>query len=307
VLGSPNELQAIAANYASHGLAVVPGLPQSKEPAIQWKAFQWEAPSESARDALFSLECNLNIGAVCGAPSGNLAVLDCETPKAFDTTLRRVEKVGYSDTWIAETKRGGHIYLRTPVPVKSIGKNDDVELRAQGLFTLMPPSQHPKGPFYKYINRPPEIAQVESLRELDWLSLEPAPSVHRLPLPRTAQSLLKGKIGKRYKSRSEAEQAIVTVLVNAGFTFEPILSLFRTYPAAGKFLEIQQNESAARAADWLLICFEFARDFCSKESPARARSLLALNEALSIPWRGRTGSTDKAVYCAHATLASFRL
>lgn len=67
-----NSLQAIAADYARHHLSVFPALPKSKEPAGTWKAFQWEPPNEVERQALFSLNCNLNIGVICGVPSGNL-------------------------------------------------------------------------------------------------------------------------------------------------------------------------------------------------------------------------------------------
>jgi Bifunctional DNA primase/polymerase, N-terminal len=122
-------LQAIADDYASHGLGVYPALPKSKEPAGSWKAFQWQPPSESEREALFSINCNLNIGVICGAASNNLAALDCETPRAFEETLRRVERAGYGETWTVATRRSGHVHLHLPVPVKPVGKIDDVELR----------------------------------------------------------------------------------------------------------------------------------------------------------------------------------
>lgn len=296
-------LQIIASDYASHGLGVYPALPQSKEPAGSWRAFQWQPPSESEREALFSINCNLNIGVICGAASGNLAALDCETPRAFEEQLRHVERAGYGETWTVGSNRGGHIYLRLPVTVKPIGKVNDVEVRSQGQFILLPPSQHPNGPFYEFINRPQEIIQVGSLSELDWLPLEAASTVHELPLPRKARQLLVGYSSQRFQSRSEAEQAIMTVLVNASFTFNQILSLFEIYPAAGKFTQIRQQEGLVRAVGWLRTCFDAARNFCATESPARLLAREALAQAQATPWPGRTGSTDRAIFCAHATLA----
>jgi hypothetical protein len=150
------------------------------------------------------------------------------------------------------------------------------------------------------INRPPEIAQIESLRELDWVPLKEAGKVQSFP--RKALYLLQGK-PYHYKSRSEAEQAIVTVLVNASFTFEQTLHAFRAYPAGGKFKEIEQSEGVEIAEAWLLRSFNKAREFCIQESPARLRAREFLAEALATPWPGRTGSTDRAIYAALATLS----
>ncbi|HEX9425661.1 MAG TPA: bifunctional DNA primase/polymerase [Pyrinomonadaceae bacterium] len=129
--GGLNELQTLAADYASHGLAPFPALPHSKEPITRWKAFQFQAPNQSEREALFSINASLNIGLLCGAASGNLAVIDCESPKAFETNIRRVVRAGFGETWMAESARGGHIYFRTPVPIKPIKCDGDMELRGQ--------------------------------------------------------------------------------------------------------------------------------------------------------------------------------
>jgi hypothetical protein len=294
-------IQVIAEDYASHGLGVFPALPRSKEPAGSWKAYQWQPPSDIEREALFSLPYELNIGVICGAASNNLAGIDCETTRAFEETLRHVDRVGYSETWTVSTKRGGHVYLFLPVAVKPIAKCENVEVRAQGQFMLLPPSQHPSGPFYRFVNRPPEIATVRSLSDLDWLVFEEAGNGPGLP--RKAKLLLQGSFAERYNSRSEAEQAIVTVLVNASFPFEQILRLFSKYPAAGKFSEIQSRHGKARAVDWLRRCFEAARLFCATESPGRILARRALSQAIESPWPRRTGSSDRAVYCAHTTLA----
>ncbi|SRR6266545_436823 len=295
-------LQAIAAEYASHGLAVIPGLPMSKEPAVPWRAFQREAPTRPEREAMFSVEYKLNLGVICGAVSQNLVVLDAETEKAFAETIHRCESAGFGDTWIVKTRRGGHVYFFLSQPVKPM-KDADVEVRAQGQFVLMPPSTHPTGARYEFTRRPASIAQVPTLDALDWLKLEPAAlRNHHKQLPRNAWRLLQGEIPDRYASRSEAEQAIITGLVNAGFSFDEISRVFQSYPAAGKYSEIRRRDSGL-AVRWLRSCFENARTFCLQESPSRGLAREALSQATARAWPGRTGSTDRAVYLAHASLA----
>jgi Bifunctional DNA primase/polymerase, N-terminal len=201
-----NNLQKIAAEYASHGLAVIPGLPASKEAAISWKLFQYHAPTQIEREAMFSnTNCNLNIAVVCGSVSHNLAMIDAETPKAFETQLRHCERAGLLNTWVDRSPRGGgHIALRFPVAVKPLAKHNDVEVRAQGQYVLMPPSvwfnEHEgvKAP-YKVLQRTNTILEVPSLDAVHWLKLEPA--APRLPyrsLPRAVRELLSDKGARNY-------------------------------------------------------------------------------------------------------------
>ena len=168
--------RAIAAEYAAQGLSTIVAAPRTKVPLVEWKAYQYEPPSALEREAMFSFDDNLNIGVVCGAASNNLAVIDAESMRAFETQLRRCEQAGIANTWIDETSRGGHIFAHLPIAVKPKSfKGDGFEVRAQGQFILMPPSVHPSGAVYKFINRPASIIRVPSLDALDWLGLQPAP------------------------------------------------------------------------------------------------------------------------------------
>jgi hypothetical protein len=89
----------------------------------------------------------------------------------------------------------------TSTAVIAVGFWKAIEVRAQGQFTLLPPSHHPNdpqtdNPSYRFVHRSREIARVESLRELDWIPLEPAPLVQRIPVPKKALQHLKGKFTK---------------------------------------------------------------------------------------------------------------
>lgn len=305
-----NELQAIAADYADHGLTVFPALPGEKRAAIHWKPFQVEPPSSRERDAMFAFDSNLNIAVACGSASGNLAMIDAETQRAFEDQLERCDRAGIADTWIDRSPSGGgHIWLLTPVPVESRGKIDDVEVLAQKKYGLVPPSiavSKTDGSLkpYQFVHQPPQILRVESLEQLHWLNLTPATlNTGFRAYPRKAQALLAGEHLDHYDTRSDVEQAIVTVLVNDGFSFPDIVSAFRSKPAAGKFSEIERREGTARAEKWLHTCYQKARFWCASESPARRNASQMLAFANSIPWPGRTGSTDRAVFVAHIGIA----
>jgi Bifunctional DNA primase/polymerase, N-terminal len=297
--GAP--LRSIAAEYAAQGLSTIVASPRSKVPLVDWKAYQYEPPSTFEREAMFSFEDNLNIGVVCGAASNNLAIIDAESKRAFETQLRRCEQAGIANTWIDETYRGGHIFARLPIAVKPKSfKSEGFEVRAQGQFVLMPPSVHPSGALYRFINRPPSIMRVSSLEALDWLALQAAPEKE---IPRKARYLLQGFASDQYGSRSEAEQAIITTLFNAGFCFDEALAIFKRYPAAGKFREIEITNGKIAAISWLRTCFDSARNWCATDSPARTLARATQVAAEAAPWPGRTGSSDRVVFLAHLNLA----
>ena len=254
-------------------------------------------------------ETELNIAVVCGSVSGNLMQIDCETPRSFDREYECCYCHGVTNTWIDRSPSGGgHIWLRLPYSVKTRGKHDDVEILSEGRISVIPPSiavSKIDGSLrpYSFQNRPAQILTVESLDQISWLNLEPASLyVPFKAYPRKAQRLLEGEWDRNvYETRSEQEQAIVTVLVNACFSFEEILSAFRRYPAAGKFHSINSKDPGA-ASDYLRLCWSKARAWTIRESPARKNAIELLNYSQSIPWRGRSGSTRRAIFRAHCGL-----
>jgi DNA-binding MarR family transcriptional regulator len=293
-----SSLRAVAEDYANHGLSTVVAFPQSKVPGVSWGRFAYEAPTEFERDAMFSFDGDLNIGFVCGVASQNTALIDAESQSVFIEQVKRFDRAGKGDTWMAETYRGGHISIRLPFPVAGY-KGDGFEVRGQGQFVLLPPSIHPSGKQYNFLHRPDKIIEV-SPADLPWLKLEPARTVR--PIPRKAARLLSGDGCTNYETRSEAEQSIVTILFNAGFSFDETLALFHSHKAAGKFSALYANDPA-KAVAWLKMGFEAARQWCVKDSPARKIARVAMAHAQTVPWPGRYGSTDRAVYLAHLSLA----
>lgn len=124
-----------------------------------------------------------------------------------------------------------------------------------------------------------------------------------LQVPRRTLAMLKGIGLEGYKSRSEAEQAIVVGLINAGFDFEGVLAKFQEHEAAGKFHELNQKKPKL-AKHYLELSYEKALEFVNQnESKARRFTETVLTWAESQSWPGQTGSVDRAVFMAHAQIA----
>jgi hypothetical protein len=124
----------------------------------------------------------------------------------------------------------------------------------------------------------------------------------RVRVPARAWAMLQGHGIDRYASRSEAEQAIIAMLINAEHDFTDVARLFQTNPAFGKFAEL--NARGKAGLRWLRLCFAKAEEWANaSESEGRqlARAALAWGEARA--WPGRTGSADRAVFLAHAQIA----
>lgn len=122
-------------------------------------------------------------------------------------------------------------------------------------------------------------------------------------IPRNAWQLLKGKRTQYYPSRSEAEQAAIVSLINTGNDYNRIQTLFRNYPVAGKFAELNRS-NPNRAEDYLRRSYHNAIIWVqSNESPARYKASALRSWALDHPWPGRTGSSDRRIYLAHLGIA----
>ena len=134
--------------------------------------------------------------------------------------------------------------------------------------------------------------------------------LRRQPTRRTMELLRNGDTTGRYPvtKRSGAEQAIITGLVNAGWTDEEIRAAFDDPANAGcaKYRE-RAARSPAAGGKYLDDSIGNARRFTSERPPAASRAIQDLDELLAaaVHWSpgGRTGETDAAVLRAHARAA----
>ena len=144
----------LARTLYAENLAPIPIHAGTKRPATKWKRFQTTGPDAQQLPLLFERD-NITVGVLCGAASDRLLVLDCDNAEAFGRALAALKD---PDTHIIQTGRkgGAHIYVRTPVPVKTT-RIDGLDAKAQGAYVLAPGAMHPSGVRYKWMHRAPTI------------------------------------------------------------------------------------------------------------------------------------------------------
>ncbi|MBI5879946.1 MAG: bifunctional DNA primase/polymerase [Chloroflexi bacterium] len=292
----------------------IPLVPDGKAPhASDWPTVP---PAKQWRDA----PADANIALRCGGGL-RLAVLDADDD-AMPGTAERIARylagmgIDAGDCPTIATPSGGrHFYVRFTRPLSGNARNlsPDMgkgELRfGCGAYVAAPPSTIGQA---RYQLTAGDWRQLPPIDPRDLLPIVPtletsaqvsADTPARARFSRRAWALLSGEGIDRYPSRSEAEQAVITSLINSGFDFPGILSLFIRYPAGGKFAELYAA-SPKRAEAYLRHSFGAAARYASAHtSPARQMAAQAIAWASARAWPGRTGATDRAVFLAHANIA----
>lgn len=152
--------------YRANGVQVIPSpypmrVASDKRPqAAEWKEFQNELVPDALFQKWFPPTAKPNMGAIAGAASGGLLVIDLDE---YKPGVGPVATAWWNDvtggvdpeTWQQRTGGGGRqIFFRLP-PGVSIGNASahalGVDIRGQGGFALMPPTLHMSGNNYQWI------------------------------------------------------------------------------------------------------------------------------------------------------------
>lgn len=160
---SDQPLKVFLELYAERGIAVLPAVYGEKRPSVEWKIFQENGPSKAQVKEWFK-EGVYNIAVLCGTPSGNLVVLDFDDVSVY-TKFFDKEKIE-KETLVVETGSGKiHVYMRSDKPVESFRIPQlKLEVRSTGNIVIAPPSKHPSGGFYKFVN--PEVKSLITVTDL---------------------------------------------------------------------------------------------------------------------------------------------
>lgn len=308
--------------YGLLGFDAIPLIPNRKQPLV--KGWQRQLPSEMWDHA----PDDANIGLRCGGKL-QFAAFDADDKNAAgtsDNVLRHFAGLGLNESdypQVATPSDSRHFFIR--IAELLVGNYCHLsratgagEFRyGMGAQIAAPPSQIPKGN-YRLIagnlaNLP--IISIADLLPLlpprgDWLQQRGRPIKPIFIEPRTgrtlsqnAEALLRGESLNRFHSRSEAEQALITSLVNTGHGYDSILELFLLYPCAGKFSDIY-SKNPDKGREWLLRSVRKAEAWTqAHESYGRRIARNALEWAKSYEWAGRTGAYDRAIFIAHARIA----
>jgi hypothetical protein len=293
----------IAHALHERGANVIPLSPASKEPAGRWAHWATHPQTWPDVERLFvNAGPEANIAALGGIHSaavgddwGYLALLDCDSGEALDMARALVNAALGADSLTSVSARGGHIWLRTPQPVRS-ARWAGGELRGYRAYVVAPGSVHPSGILYRWANDGAEILRCDGLPGIPWQY------VQRDKLPRLAAAIMRAdeRILKRYPTRSEIDWALILSLVNAGASFERVRACYIAshHP---KHLDPSRRDFERR----LMAEYLRAKDEAHRADYTQAREMAERVKAwaLSAAFVGtspRTRETDRRVLLAHA-------
>lgn len=300
-----SDTKQVRAKYIEEGFDCIPLKPNSKLPLAKgWQDRppfrQWQRAPE---DANFGLR----------AGHGK-AFIDCDTghkdsdPATTGNVTRWLDGLGIRDYPTVQTPSGGtHVYVNFAGDLLGSKRNLTSTMGtgefcySHGSYVAAPPSAIEEG---NYTLTAGDIAHLPTLDLHDIAALINLNETvtEAKPEPRmssTARALATGQGIERYQSRSEAEAALVLSLVNSGFDFQQIKSIFDTSPCAGKYAEIRAR-SPKKAEAYLLHTWRNAEDYKHNESLIR-RKIRELQElAERAAW---SNAGEKLVFLAHTQIA----
>jgi hypothetical protein len=167
VVSHVEAVRAAAKEQRRVGVVVLPLVYRQKRPSLAiWEQYQQTPPTAAESAGWFTTERLLNLGAICGRVSGNLVVLVFNHQGVYQACFAG-EDIS-RQTWVAQSKRGPHVYVRTTglLPPTHYYDHPDcpsaLEVRADGAYVVAPPSIHPSGLRYTWRGeRPDQILVVE--------------------------------------------------------------------------------------------------------------------------------------------------
>ena len=165
-----------ALSYLGEGLSLLPIHPKAKNPKIPWEEFQKRRPTKEEIRKWFS-EDEAGIGIVCGDVSNGFLVLEFDEQNWDEIAVLFEEafpRIAY-ETRRVETGGGRlHLWIRCREIPKDLTRIEwrfpelgdaAVELRANGHYVVAPPSIHPSGERYRFLNDKPIL-------EISWDKLQ---------------------------------------------------------------------------------------------------------------------------------------
>ena len=158
--------------YWQMGISIIPC--RGKIPNIPaWQQYQQRRATRAELDSWISAGKFNSIGVICGAVSGNLVVMDLDSPPAIATYEQRFPNLLDTYSVVSGSGKGMHLYYQTEKLPKTArvalsGEHHGIELRADGCYVIAPPSIHPDSlmPYRPANDKPVKtLLQLEFVRE----------------------------------------------------------------------------------------------------------------------------------------------
>lgn len=168
-----NALLDHALIYNSKGLSVIPCRPREKAPDLpSWSCFQQQRASQDTIRHWWTDKPDRNVGVVTGEVSGGLVVLDFDAMSAFQAYCQNFPLLLDTRIHLTGSRKGYHAFYYVaiiPQSSKYDTKFGRVEVKANGVQVVAPPSIHPSGNKYSVYFKP-KTRHVHDLNDvLDWL------------------------------------------------------------------------------------------------------------------------------------------
>lgn len=180
-------------------------------------------------------------------------------------------------------------------------------------YVVAPWSIHETGNPYTWKNRPGKTPFADLPgwvieRLIPRAIIAGALSKEKRDAGRDVQAMLRGAYVNKYPSRSEHEQAIISILVNKNWDLESIFGEFVKSAYAGSHFWQTYRKSETAARKWMATNYKSACELVAlgDRADVRAARLFMHNLktwAIGTEWKGRTGATDQRVLLAHLHLA----
>ena len=146
-----NPILEQALEYHRRGWSIIPIKAGTKKPAIRsWKQYQTKRPTEAQIRMRFS-KGNNGIAVVVGEVSNGLACRDFDTMDEYRQWAQKHPALAKQLPTV-KTSKGMHVYFEGHI--KGIKHIQNGELRGSGGYCLLPPSIHPDGHKYQWLNQP---------------------------------------------------------------------------------------------------------------------------------------------------------
>lgn len=213
-------LLEFAKDYLARGFSVIPLVEQEKKPAIAWKEYQTNAPTQEQVEKWFPPGSHRGVGIVTGCISG-IVVLDFDSPEAF----QHGKRLGLPPTPMVRTKRGFHCYFQIPQGMEIPnfqGRKDlpEIDLRGDGGYVVAPPSLFSDGMGqYRWI-------EGHSLEDIPMASLPEWVNEKSKKTPSTMSDVLHGVSEGR---RNSALCHLVGIACHKGHTMKEIYDLAKLW------------------------------------------------------------------------------
>lgn len=134
-------------DYLKAGFNVIPLKSRDKIPAVKkWKPLLNEPLTEESLLELYQSNPELNIGLITGPSSRGLVVIDIDHSPPEELAFL----IAQNPTVTVKTSRGRHYYYLRETKLSNLNF-DWGELRADGVYVVAPPSIHPDGTEYQFL------------------------------------------------------------------------------------------------------------------------------------------------------------